>query len=298
MSSIVLDLQQDVTQPDCDIVNVLRRAHLIAVKLGLAEFDSWITNELNGYSGQEVIPEYRKLRGVLKALNPYHGWIPTMINDDELVKKICTLYIPNSISELVNLCEHGENGLLHEFSGENLSILNHIFDTPMLMPYALHISVPSVRDIIEKVKTTVLEWTIRLEMEGILGEEMQFNTTEKDLAHRIPQTVNNYFGNTNVFNSSLDHATVVAGNETAIEFSYEAVSKALSEIESSLKDEELSPENKESIEELLTEIKEKVSQGKKPTLIKASLVGLRDFLIGVGASATVAIVQAGIQGLF
>ena len=29
MSSIVLDLQNEVTKPDCDIVSVLRKAHLI-----------------------------------------------------------------------------------------------------------------------------------------------------------------------------------------------------------------------------------------------------------------------------
>ena len=98
--------------------------------------------------------------------------------------------------------------------------------------------------------------------------------------------------------SPTKRKTIITGEQCTIEFSYEAVSQALSEIESTLKGEELSPEDKEGIEELLTEIKEKVSQEKKPTIIKASLVGLRDFLIGVGASATVAIVQAKMQGLF
>ncbi len=42
MSSIVLDLQSEVTKPDCDIVSVLRKAHLIAAKLGLTDFDKWI----------------------------------------------------------------------------------------------------------------------------------------------------------------------------------------------------------------------------------------------------------------
>ena len=54
MGSIVLDLQQEVISQDCDIVNALRKAHLIAVKLGLEEFDKWICNELNGYkSGKD-----------------------------------------------------------------------------------------------------------------------------------------------------------------------------------------------------------------------------------------------------
>ena len=49
---------------------------------------------------------------------------------------------------------------------------------------------------------------------------------------------------------------------------------------------------------MLTEIKEKIVAQKKPSIIKSALVGLKDFLIGVGASATVAIIQAKMQGLF
>lgn len=59
MNSLVLDLQQKVLRPDCDILDALRKAHLIAAKLKLAEFDSWIQNELNGYNcTNDEIPEY------------------------------------------------------------------------------------------------------------------------------------------------------------------------------------------------------------------------------------------------
>mgnify|MGYP003217538418 CR=1 FL=1 len=35
MASIVLDLQKEILSPNCDIVNVLRKAQLIAVKLNI-----------------------------------------------------------------------------------------------------------------------------------------------------------------------------------------------------------------------------------------------------------------------
>ena len=84
MSSIVIDLQDEILSSDCDIVQILRRAHVIAVKLGLKEFDQWISYELNGYPDQNACPDYRKVRGTLKAFNPYHGWIPAVITDGEL----------------------------------------------------------------------------------------------------------------------------------------------------------------------------------------------------------------------
>lgn len=73
MSSVVLDLQNEVTKSKCDIVSVLRRAHLIATKLSLDEFNQWVVNELNGYKSQTEAPEYRSIIGQLKAFNPYQG---------------------------------------------------------------------------------------------------------------------------------------------------------------------------------------------------------------------------------
>lgn len=35
MSSIVLELQQELLKSDCDVLNALRKAHVIAVKLKL-----------------------------------------------------------------------------------------------------------------------------------------------------------------------------------------------------------------------------------------------------------------------
>ena len=38
MDSIVLELKSEVLNPQCDIVNVLRKAHTIAEELNLVEF--------------------------------------------------------------------------------------------------------------------------------------------------------------------------------------------------------------------------------------------------------------------
>lgn len=298
MSSIVLDLQNEVTTPNCDIVNVLRKAHLIAVKLNLSEFDKWISCELNGYKDGDVIPDYREVRGVLKAFNLYHGWIPTMISDKELENSICNKRVPNSISEIVTLCAQSEKGLISEFTGEQLNFFNRIFDSPLPMKYALHLSGPAVGDIVERVKNAILEWTIKLEAEGILGKGMQFDPAEKETAKRIPQTINNYYGNTNVINAPVEHSAVVAGDDTSVSFTYKKAEEAVSDIETSLKVEKISAEDQENAMEMLKEIKEKISEQKKPSVIKAALVGLKDFLIGVGASATVALIQAKIQGMF
>lgn len=46
MGGIVLELQNEIVSSNCDVVNILRKAHLIASKLKLADFDQWIQHEL------------------------------------------------------------------------------------------------------------------------------------------------------------------------------------------------------------------------------------------------------------
>ena len=192
MSSIFIDLQNEITSSECDVVKILRRAHVIAVKLGLKEFDQWISYELNGYPNQDAYPDYRRVRGVLKAFNPYQGWIPTIIPDAEIEKTICEKRVSNSISDIINLCkkaENSENRLIFEVSGEESELFNQMSDSPLPMIYALHISGASVMDIVEKVKNTILEWTLKLEEEGVLGEGMRFSNEEKQTAKNMPQVL-------------------------------------------------------------------------------------------------------------
>lgn len=298
MGSIVLELQNEIVSPNCDIVNVLRKSHLIASKLKLTDFDQWIQYELNGYPDQESCPEYRKIRGSLKAFNPYSGWIPTLIQNDEFEKKICERKLVNSISEIISLCESSENGLISEFSGEQLALFNKMFDTPLPMRYSLHIPTTAVKDIEEKVKNTILEWTLKLESEGIVGENMVFSEKEKDCAVNIPQTINNYYGNTSVINSPSDNVQIVSGSENTVSFSYDKFKDVVNEVEKSISESDLSKNDIETAAELLADIKLKIKKKKKPLVLKSALVGLKDFLINTGANVAAGIIQAKMQGLF
>lgn len=67
MAKIVLELQQEAISKESDILNLLRKAYLVARKLKLNEFENWINNELNGYENMDKLPDYRKIRGEVKA---------------------------------------------------------------------------------------------------------------------------------------------------------------------------------------------------------------------------------------
>lgn len=297
MSSIVLDLQAELLSSASDIVGILRKAHVIAYKLGLTDFDKWISCELNGYKDGDDFPEYRIIRGTVKALNPYRGWVPVHIPEKELDTLISTTHITNSVSEIIELRAQGNTTLLTEYTGAQLAELNEMILMPLPMRYALHYSAAQIYDIIEKVKNTILEWTIKLEAEGILGENLQFNVREKEAAKQIPQLINNYYYPI-IANAPISNSAIASGEGNTIQYSESSIEEAVSDIEEAIEKEHLSEEQRSAVMTMLSEIKDKVEKQEHPGIIKSCLVGVRDFLISAGASAAVAVIQAKMQGLF
>ena len=61
---------------------------------------------------------------------------------------------------------------------------------------------------------------------------------------------------------------------------------------------QLQSDDKDAALEMLTEIRDKIAQKKKPGVIKALLVGLKAFLMNAGSDLAAGLIQASIQGLF
>ena len=296
MSSIVLDLQAELVSSECDILSSLRKAHIIATKLKLVDFDWWIQKELNGYDSEEETPEYRKVRGTLRAFNPYRGWIPVNIGYQDLEDTICVRKMCDSISVLIGLYNNA-NEVIINFSGETLKALHNLSKSYVKMQYVLFIDKSHIKGIIDSVQDTLLQWTLKLEEEGITGEGLKFSEKEKAIAKAIPQTVNNYYGTTSVINAPISNSQIVSGKNNNATFNYSLASDSISEIEVAINSSEMTPENKSTALELTEEIKEKIDNKKKPSIIRSALAGLKDFVVSVGAGAVVAVIEAKMQGL-
>ena len=99
----------------------------------------------------------------------------------------------DSIANLLNVYENSTNGrtFLQFGTGLNNLLSQAInFNTK----FVLEIGTNQIYNIIERVRNIILDWSITLEEKGILGEGLQFNETEKDIATTTP-TINNYINN-------------------------------------------------------------------------------------------------------
>jgi len=183
--SIVLNLQKNIISDKVNIKDLLREALLIASKLKLDDFKIWINNELKGYSNQEV-PTYRILSGEIKLFNPYQGWqsIPADITGLLNETSYNTLYLHQSIAEIEDIIlKNDSESCAFTFSEELAKVLRETLKVNVKFAIFTHTS--SLTSILEQVKTTLLEWSIKLEENEILGDEnMSFSNEEKKKAQQ------------------------------------------------------------------------------------------------------------------
>lgn len=192
--AIVLELQEEALKSDADILSLLRKSSFIARKLDLKDFQEWINNELNGYK-KITVPDYREIRGELKAWNPYHAWIPVVAPNNEMETMFNTRRIPDSIPSLNSLLSEGHSQLSITIPAEMTAYFNRLTDFETV--YTIIVPKNAIINIVEQVKNKILDWAITLEENGILGEGLRFTNEEKTKAHSESQIVNyisNFYG--------------------------------------------------------------------------------------------------------
>ena len=187
MSSLVIELQTDAINPSVSILNLLRKALVVAKKLGIKDFEDWIELELNGYTDTQSIPLYRFVQAQLRGLNPFHGWQPVIAGDDETLEfhnKLCNSPIGQPISQLVYLTQNTDSHstLCMYLSPKTEASL--VANLGGRTPVKLSISSASIKGIIEAVQDIILRWALKLEKDRIIGEGMIFSEQEKTIASR------------------------------------------------------------------------------------------------------------------
>lgn len=183
MISLVLELQSLAAAPDTDIASLLRKAMLVAGKLQLDEFRRWIDCEINGYKDGTTVPQYRLTRGTLHVVNPFHGLQPFIVPDREMADKLLLIEIRDPIGNLIHLLgESKSKTLQYPLPDDTVELLMAAQGSLSPLPPVRLVSSGAIATVIEGIRTQVLDWAIKLEQQGILGEGMVFSMEEKQKA--------------------------------------------------------------------------------------------------------------------
>lgn len=194
MASVVVELQRDALSHEVRVSDLLRKALVVARKLGLSEFQAWVDKELGGYRDRRDIPEYREISGQIRAWNPYNGWIPVMFEDPREGERLSNQRTGQPVAELEHLLERRskDSSLRMPFPQQVQSRLCQ--SLPFQTEVTLFTQHSSVVRVVDAVRTIVLNWSLKLEEDGILGEGLSFTPEEKRQAGAHSYNITNFFG--------------------------------------------------------------------------------------------------------
>jgi hypothetical protein len=289
--SLVLELQRKALSNETKVSDLLRMALVVARKLDIGEFEQWINLELNGYNDEndDEIPQYRKFQAALKVWNPYRGWQPLFTADGEMHEELSRSAALQSIVELESLLSDKESSKFYAYFRSDLE--RHLMDNMQIaMRPAREIPRSQIERVVDRVRNLVLDWSLRLEQAGVLGEGMTFSNEEKAKATEATVTYN--VENQTVIHG-MTHSQIQQGtNHSNQTFSQQqtdlaAVASFAAELRKQIDTLGLPPDTRSEIDADLTTV-EVQSRSPKPRvpIIKEALKSIRSVLENAAGSAT------------
>jgi len=165
MSANITEIQAMINDRNMSVSTLLREAKILASNLKQIDFINWIDKELNGYNEDDKVPEYRVISGIPQGYNPYRGWIPYVHTDSKSQEIISTRGIGQSIGQLEEVIKNEKGSLVIKYPPDIEAKLRKGvgFDVDI----QLAINKAAVVGILEHVRNTILDWTIKLKGAGI-----------------------------------------------------------------------------------------------------------------------------------
>jgi len=284
--SIVQHLQAEALNPDISVSNLLRKAKLVAVKLDLRDFLDWIKDELNGYNvkSQEELPPYRIVGGEAKAWNPFRGWMPLLFEDPQEASLLSKRGVGSPIAELESIDKSSVRGnLFIDFSPEAKRAITKAIEYETDIKFMVGRN--SIAGILDAVRNIILDWSLKLEKEGILGEGLTFSQEEREKAHELHITYN--IGPINKFagiigkmsgNAKVDIRQINMESEEEVQNLIEQIKKYTPLIDLDIK---AKSEIEDHLQKLDSEIK---SEKPKQPQIKSLLTSIKNILEGAAGN--------------
>jgi hypothetical protein len=262
----------------------------VAIKLKVKEFEQWILQELNGYNcPAKDIPEYRKIVGNLVWYNPVHGWVPAVIQDDEASELIKRTKLAESAPQLLDLIKSEKgHGLAVQLNQNQQNLLSGLFKEQLIemglygaAQFRLNLGKSQVQGILDTVRNIVLDWSLKLEEDGIMGEGLSFSEKEKQQASEKNYNITNFYASASgvQFQQNTVNSTQTMNNGVDIGQISDFISKLKENING------LPEQQQGAVEsEIETISAELVLPQPQPSMLKQSLLSIKTMLEGAAGN--------------
>lgn len=279
MKSLVKELQKESIDSSTSVNQLLKKALIISKNISDDEFTSWIEKELNGYTNDDDLPDYRKVGGSFKAYNPFHGLVPIDFESVEDAETFSKRNIFQAVGEIEGLYSSSsddaniESPIPPSIKNSLLKITGGLEPVYILNPTELF-------GMIERVKNIIFQWTLNLESEGILGDDLEFSPEEKESAKNVTFNINQMM-NSQIQSNSSDSVQMFVNND----FDLERLSVFLKELKSSIDKLDITDEEKDEVKSDVKSIESQINSPKpKYPIIREGMKSIKNILEGAAGS--------------
>ena len=219
--NLLQQIEEETVDSKSDVASLLRKCQVLASRLHNDSLKGWIHNELNGYSPQLEIPEYRVFP--CQSVGSFYGMgrtmknapIPPMCVPEEIRDCLFTLRFYQGVGTLQELLTNDNGTVTVPWPGDLVALLSQKVYQGMGMLDA-HIECPSgsIVKVLETVRNRILDFVLALEEDSPNAGDA-IGTVKID-KKRIDQMVtNNIFKG--VGNIALQCGAVTQNNTVNVE---------------------------------------------------------------------------------
>jgi hypothetical protein len=189
MPGLVEELQRAATDPTVSIGDLLRKAKLVASKLKQKATAQWIDAELSGNFAEIEFPEYRRVPVIAMQYHPMHGTFLLVTSDAGLNETLnAAVRVPRPAREIEQLANGEDDKIFMSVPPGVVESLRElgadVFAVRRLTSRAAFAA------LLDGIRTRVIDWSLELENNGVVGEGMSFSDEEKKRASAITFTMN------------------------------------------------------------------------------------------------------------
>ena len=209
---LLSDLIAELSSSQPSLIDALVKTKVLLYRLGRKDLIEWVNNEINGYSDEAQLPEYRVIPAIVKGniTNNAYSYsdhpLPTLHLTDDQRKQIEELGMRDSIAVIEGLAKNEKNGLQRPLPIEYGVFFNKALASGFKVQQAwCDIGAGRLGQIVAQVRSKLLDFLLEL------SERVGTDMTEEE-AKRVAQSPETG----SMFNHAIfgDNVTILVGNQS------------------------------------------------------------------------------------
>lgn len=171
--TLLREIEDAAVNSSVPLPDLLRKCKVLAARLKYPDFVTWVSRELNGYSKDELLPEYRQIEvgpAFGHFVDPYgrqvhNAQIPFSALPKNIRNEFKKIQFRESVSALASSLT-AEGTFMRKWPPELLRLVAPVYEESTLVDAFQPIPLAKIEGILDTVRTRVLDFVLAIQTEN------------------------------------------------------------------------------------------------------------------------------------